>query len=168
MSEVAEESRYGTVHELPDGRVQVRFERLLPYSVETVWAALTEQAQLDAWIPGLQFEAREGGSYQIWFGGDCEGPAHVSGTVAAFEPPTVLQLGTIRWELSEAPTGCRLLFTDVLVFEGERSRKQIADAVLGGWHRYLDMLEDALAGRPVEVDLPEPDYSVRDVPGRPQ
>ena len=41
MSEVADESRYGTVHELPDGRVQVRFERLLPYSVETVWAALT-------------------------------------------------------------------------------------------------------------------------------
>ena len=167
MSEVAEESRFGTVHELPDGQVQVRFERLLPYSVDTVWAALTEQEQLDAWIPGLQFEAKEGGTYQIWFGGDCEGPAHVSGTVTAFDPPNVLALGTIRWELSETADGCRLLFSDVLVFEGERSRKQIADAVLGGWHRYLDMLEDALAGRPVEPDLPEPDYSVRDVPGRP-
>ena len=168
MSKREDDSRYGTVHQMADGRVQVRFERQLPYAIETVWAALTEQDQLDAWIPGLRFEPRAGGSYQIWFGGDCEGPAHVRGTVAAFEPPRVLQLGTIRWELTETADGCALVFTDVLVFEGERTRKQIADAVLGGWHRYLDMLEDALAGRPVEPDLPEPDYSVREVPGRPE
>ena len=168
MSESANDSRYGTVHQLSDGRVQVRFERLLPYAIEKVWAALTEPDQLDAWIPGLQFEARAGGSYKIWFGGDCEGPAHVSGTVAVFDPPNVLQLGTIRWELSETSEGCRLVFSDVLVFAGERSRKEVADAVLGGWHRYLDMFEDALAGRPVEPDLPEPDYSVREVPGRPE
>ncbi len=163
-----DESRYGTVHHLPDGRVQVRFVRRLPYPVATVWAALTEQQQLDAWIPGVRFEARQGGKYEIWFGGDCEGPAHVSGTVAAFEPPNVLQLGTIRWELSESKSGCVLTFTDILVFEGERSDAEITNAVLGGWHHYLDRLEEALAGRPVNHDEPEPDYAAREVPGRPE
>jgi len=167
MSEL-DESRYGTVHQLPDGKVGVRFERVLPYPVETVWAALTEQDQLDAWIPGVRFEARQGGKYEIWFGGDCEGPAHVSGAVKVFEPPNVLQLGTIRWELSESTSGCLLTFTDVLVFEGARSDAEIANSVLGGWHHYLDLLEDALAGRPVVHDRPEPNYAAREVPGRPE
>ena len=166
MSEQAED-RYGTVHQLPDGRVQVRFERRLPQSVETVWAALTEQEQLDAWMPGVRFEPRVGGSFEIWFGGACDGPAHVSGVVAAFEPPRVLQLGTIRWELCEAEEGCLLKFSDVLVFKGPRSRTDIANAVLGGWHNYLDLLEDALAGRPVNHEQPEPDYAAREVAGRP-
>ncbi len=166
MSE-QEENRYGTVHHMPDGRVQVRFERRLPYAVETVWAALTVQEQLDAWMPGVRFEPRQGGTYEIWFGGDCDGPAHVSGAVAAFEPPHVLQLGTIRWELSEAEDGCLLKFSDVLVFEGPRSQADITNAVLGGWHNYLDLLEDALAGRPVDHQQPEPDYAARAVPGRP-
>ena len=161
------DGRYGTVHHLPDGRVSVRFERALPYPVETVWAALTEQAQLDAWMPGVQFEPRQGGHYQIWFGGECEGPPHVSGVVAAFEPPNVLQLGAIRWELSETADGCLLVFTDVLVFQEGRSDAEITNSVLGGWHYYLDLLEDALAGRPVNHDQPEPDYSAREVPGRP-
>ena len=166
MSEL-DESRHGTVHHLPDGRVQVRFERQLLYPVQTVWAALTEQAQLDVWMPGVRFEARQGGKYEIWFGGDCEGPAHISGAVEAFEPPYVLQLGTIRWELSETADGCLLGFTDVLVFQEGRSDAEITNSVLGGWHNYLDLLEDALAGRPVNHEQPEPDYAAREVPGRP-
>jgi uncharacterized protein YndB with AHSA1/START domain len=165
---VDDADRFGTIHHLPDGRVQVRFERRLPHSVETVWAALTEQEQLDAWMPGVRFEAREGGTYEIWFGGECEGPAHVSGLVAAYQPPNVLQLGTIRWELSATEDGCLLKFSDVLVFEGPRSRGDISNAVLGGWHHYLDRLEEALAGRPVQHDQPEPDYAAREVPGRPE
>ena len=160
--------RYGTVHHLPDGVVQVRFERRLAHSVETVWAALTKQEQLDAWMPGVRFEPREGGTYEIWFGGECEGPAHVSGAVAAFQPPNVLQLGTIRWALSATEDGCLLKFSDVLVFQGPRSRADITNAVLGGWHLYLDRLEDALAGLPARHDQPEPDYAAREVPGRPE
>lgn len=161
MSRGNAENRYGTVHHLADGRVSVRFERALPYSVEAVWAALTEQDQLDAWMPGVQFERRHGGHYEIWFGGECEGPAHVSGSVEAFEPPNVLQLGTIRWELAETTDGCLLVFTDVLVFQEGRSDAEITNSVLGGWHNYLDLLDDALAGRSVNHDQPEPDYSVR-------
>ena len=48
-----EDNRYGTVHHLPDGQVQVRFERLLPYPIEVVWAALTEQEQYERLEPPL-------------------------------------------------------------------------------------------------------------------
>lgn len=163
--EVASE-RFGTVHKLEGGRTSVRFERALPYPVATVWDALTDQAQLDVWMPGVRFERRQGGSFEIWFGGECEGPGHVSGTVEAYDPPNVLQLGTIRWELNETPSGCLLVFTDVLVFQQGRSDAEITNSVLGGWHNYLDMLEDALAGRAVDADQPEPDYASREVPNR--
>lgn len=153
--------------ELDDGRTFVRFQRHLPYSVEAVWAALTEQDQLEAWFPGVRFERQQGGSFEIWFGGDCEGPSHVSGIVEAFDPPAVLQLGTIRWVLTATDSGCLLVFSDVLVFQPARRDGEIANSVLGGWHNSLDMLEDALAGRVVDPNQPEPDYASREVPGRP-
>jgi uncharacterized protein YndB with AHSA1/START domain len=168
MDHANDGDRYGTVLREPDGRVSVRFERRLPHAVDRVWAALTEADRLNAWMPGVQFERRQGGSYQIWFGGDCEGPSHVSGQVEVWSPPSVLQLGTIRWELRPTPKGCQLVFSDVLVFQEDRSDTDTTNSVLGGWHHYLDLLEDALAGRPVDPDQPEPDYSKRVVPGRPE
>lgn len=155
--------RYGSVGKLDDGRTMVRFERHLPYNIEQVWSAITEPAELERWFPGLTFEPRSGATYEIWFGGDCEGPAHVSGAVVAYDPPNELQLGTIRWQLSREPGGCLLVFTDVLHFDGLRTEQEFAHSVLGGWHRYLDLLEEALTGGPVDLDRPEPDYSVLDV-----
>ena len=163
----ADGDRYGTVEKDDEGRTLVRFERLVPYSIERVWSAITEPEELARWIPGIEFECREGGTYQIWFGGNCEGPPHISGIVEAFQPPNVLQLGTIRWELSATESGCRLQFSDVLHFAGPRTRREFADSVLGGWHQYLDWLEDSLAGRAIDSDEPEPDYSIREVAGRP-
>lgn len=157
-----ETSRFGTVHLLADGRSCVRFERDLPHPVERVWAAITDPAQLLRWFPGLSFEPRTGGSFRIHFDGECEGPGHLEGTVVTYDPPNVLQLGTIRWELSRSSGGgCRLVFTDVLVFDGERSRQAVTHSVLGGWHQYLDRLEEAAAGRPVDLTQPEPDYAAR-------
>ena len=153
-------SRFGTIGVTADGRSFVRFERHLPQSVEQVWAAITEPEQYASWFPGLRFEPREGGLFRMNFDGDCDGPAHVEGTVRVWDPPHTLQLGATRWELSRLPGGgCRLVFTDVLVFDGRRSEGEITNAVLGGWHRYVDRLEDAAAGRPVDPTRPEPDYA---------
>ncbi|MEM8766766.1 MAG: SRPBCC family protein [Pseudomonadota bacterium] len=163
MKDRAAEAPFGTLGKLADGRSYVHFERLLPYSVDQVWATLTEQEQLDAWMPGVRFERRLGGRYEIWFGGDCDGPAHVSGEVVAYEPPHVLQLGTIRWELAATDRGCRLIFTDVLVVPEDRTVREIANLVLAGWHHYLDRLDEALAGDPIRTDAPEPDYRKRDL-----
>ena len=150
--------RLGTVGRQDDGTTFVRFERQLAFPVDTVWRAITDPDRLAAWFPGFAFEPEAGGRYTIHFGGDCEGPADVAGPVVAYDPPNVLQCGTIRWELEAAGAGCRLAFSDVLQFQDGRSKAAIANAVLGGWHRYLDLLEQSLSGAP-DLGTPEPDYS---------
>ncbi|MYE13617.1 MAG: hypothetical protein F4X99_18570 [Gammaproteobacteria bacterium] len=158
--------RLGAVGRHDDGSTVVRFERELAFPVDTVWRAITDPDLLASWFPGFAFEAERGGRYTIHFGGDCAGPADVEGPVVAYDPPNVLQCGTIRWELEAADASCRLTFSDVLQFQDGRSATEIANAVLGGWHRYLDLLEQSLSDTP-DLDTPEPDYSRLDVPGRP-
>ncbi len=150
---------YGAVTKLADGRTQVSFERQLPHSIGKVWAAITAPEQLAVWFPGFRLELRQGGTFEIWFGGDCEGVAHVSGIVSQYDPPRVLECGTMCFELQPQGAYCLLRFTDVLVPAGSRSAEDITHSVLGGWHKYLDMLEEALAGRDPNLKRSEPDYS---------
>lgn len=155
--------RLGAVGRHDDGSTFVRFERRLAFPVDTVWRAITHPDLLASWFPGFAFQPERGGRYTIHFGGDCAGPADVEGPVVEYDPPHVLQCGTIRWELEAAGPGCRLTFSDVLQLEDGRSETEIANAVLGGWHRYLDLLEQSLSGTP-DLDTPEPDYAELHVP----
>lgn len=155
---------YGTVCALPDGRPGVRFERLLAHAPGEVWAAIADAERRAVWAPGIRFEPRADGRFEIWFGDHCEGPAHVAGTLAAFAPERLLQLGTIRFELAAVPAasggqGCRLRFSDVLAYDGKRSKRAFENAVLGGWHQFLDRLEIYLAEGRSALDLREPDYA---------
>ena len=158
--------RLGAVGTLDDGRTVVGFERKLGHPIERVWRAITDPEQLASWFPGFEFESGQGGHYEIRFGGDCDGPPHVEGTVVAYDPPNVLQCGTIRWELEAVGTACLLMFSDVLQFHEGRWDAEITNSVLGGWHRYLDLLEQSLGSTGPDLDTPEPDYSKIDVPGR--
>lgn len=160
--------RLGTVGRLDDGRHYVIFERHLPYPVETVWAAITQPEQLAKWFPGIKLELVQDGRFEIWFDGEsCDGPAHVSGTVTRYEPPRVLECGSLRFELEDRGADCLLTFTDILHYDGKRSRTEFANSVLGGWHRFLDALETALGGGKVDHHAAELDYQALDVPGRP-
>ena len=162
------DSKYGWVEHLDDGRHRVIFERLLPYSIQTVWDAITDAEQLANWMPGMQFEPRLGGQFHIWFGGDCEGPAHVTGEVSAFDPPRLLALGTICWQLESVSEGCRLTFSDILHYD-DRSKTDFANSVLGGWHKYVDTLvwylDGQKGGNP--QGQPEVNYAAVAVKGRP-
>ncbi len=117
------------------------------------------------WVPGIQFDPKPAARFDIWFGDDCDGPAHVSGTLDAFEPLRLLQLGSIRLELEQLGQGCLLRFSDVLWFDGKRTKAEFAKAVLAGWHQFLDRLELWLNEGRAVPHLPEPDYSEIDVPG---
>ena len=155
---------YGIVSTAPDGRPGVLFERLLEHPVATVWAAIADAKRLAVWSPGIRFEPRPNGRFNIWFGDECEGPAHVAGTVAAFERQRLLQLGTIRIELAPEATGtgderCRLKFSDVLFYDDKRTKRGFENAVLAGWHQFLDRLEIYLAEGKSALDLPEPNYA---------
>jgi uncharacterized protein YndB with AHSA1/START domain len=156
-------SKFGVAEKLKEGRIRVRFERRLPHPVEHVWAALVNREELAKWFPEITLEPRPGGRFEIAFGSregsDCQGPSVVSGEVAHFKPPSLLQCGTMRWELEPDGNDCILHFSDIVAVEGGRSERETARSVLGGWHWYLDALEEALAGRSVDRTTPEVNYT---------
>ena len=157
--------QFGEVQSRGDSRLVV-FRRRFGLAPDRVWAAITEPVERATWVPGLRFEPVANGRFDIWFGDECDGPAHLSGRIAVFEPPRLLELASMRFELTPTAEGCLLEFSDVLSFDDSRTRFDFSNAVLAGWHRFLDTLAIWLdEGKPA-LDLPEPDYSVVDVPGR--
>ena len=169
MADGIPESHFGSVGRMDDGRSFVLFERQFAHSIERVWAAITEPDQLARWFPGFKLELRQGGRFEIWFtgeSGECEGPSHVQGEVTEYDPPKLLQCGTIRFELASIGPHCKLTFSDVLQLDGIRTNAEFSNSVLGGWHRFLDVLDDALEGRTIDHGIAEYDYSKREVPGR--
>lgn len=157
---------FGSVHEGADGHTRVIFRRALNHPVHKVWVAITEPNQRAVWVPGIRFEPKPDARFDIWFGDACEGPSHASGRLDPFEPPARLGLGSMLFKLEAAPDGCVLEFSDVLWFDGKRSNVDFANAVLAGWHRFLDTLAIWLDEGVAALELEEPDYSGVDVPGR--
>lgn len=133
--------RFGTVVAGEDNRTRVIFRRSLSHPVDKAWTAIAEPTERAVWVPGIRFDPERNARFDIWFGDACEGPSHVSGKLDPFERPTRLGLGSMRFELEAAPQGCLLTFSDVLWFDGKRSNVDFANAVLSGWHRFLDALE---------------------------
>jgi uncharacterized protein YndB with AHSA1/START domain len=140
----------------------VRFERVLPGSVEQVWAHLTEPGKLAAWYgdEGV-IEPREGGAVRLSGG-------HIRGVVTQWKPHRKL---AYTWNvfgpgeddsaypesyltLKLAPRGGEVVLTLTHLPVLERFEKQNAM----GWHTFLDMLGAALAGQPLE---PRPAYMTR-------
>jgi len=160
-----EKHKHGSVLETPDGKVMVVFERVLAHPPEIVWQALTDPDKLHQWFPGIQLVQQQGGVFNIWFGGECEGPAHVSGIVEVYDPPNKLVMGSMCYELEPISQGCLLRFTDILHFDGSRTKIHHALLVLPGWHSYLDNLEAQLDQQPERFGAPEIDYRNIEVPG---
>jgi uncharacterized protein YndB with AHSA1/START domain len=156
----------GTV-EMIGGRHVLSFERNLVHPVERVWAALTEPKELAGWLAEADLELAEGGSivlrwqnqvseeeaqrYGIELPEDDPGPPVVRGTVTRLDPPRLIEWdtdghGLLRWELREQGSGCVLTFTNTLPPGAEFPIEQ----ALAGWHMHLELLEEALAGRPAD------------------
>ena len=149
-----------------DRQLEFVFRRRLGHAPARVWSAITDPVERAVWVPGIHFEPVPDSGFDIWFGDACEGPAHVSGRVEIFDPPRRLRLGSMQFALTPIDGGCLLEFTDLLWFDDARSRVDFANAVLAGWHRFLDTLEIWLDEGMAALDLPEPDYSAIEVPGR--
>ena len=107
----------------------VRFERLLPHPVETVWAELTGSA-----------EPRVGAAPPPRAVGVCV----TAGPVTAADPRALLEYGDgpggrVRWELTGGhPAGTRV----VLTHTGPDERT----ASLAAWHTHLEVFADHLRG----------------------
>ena len=65
-SDGTEHGWHGTYLEI-DGRPAVRFERVYPHSVERVWRAVTDPAEMRHWFPSpeISYDARPGGTITL-------------------------------------------------------------------------------------------------------
>ena len=120
-----------------DGRPALRFERHLDHSVERVWRAVTEPAELARWfVAEAPWTPREGEEFEA--GGD-------TGRITALDPPRLLAWtwGAERYsfELAPAGDGCVLVFTHVFNRELGPGWQHAA-----GWETYLARLDAHLAG----------------------
>ena len=144
-----------------------RFVRVIPRSVETVWAALTVPERLAEWLGApADLDLRVGGRYFVRFA-DAPGDDGVYGVITAFEPPRLLAYDwddtggdtNLRWELSSESEGCRLTFTQTGLtpwwFIGG----------FAGWHSFLDDLCARLVGQP-PADQSDVDASYRAIEAR--
>jgi uncharacterized protein YndB with AHSA1/START domain len=168
-TETTGRERLGTV-EKKDGKHVLRFERRLKHPIERVWAAITEPEQLAGWIGDAELDLTKGGKVTLRFkhrvskaddeNYDVIRPEEFEqaedeydgfeAVVTAVDPPRLLEyeaerFGLLRWELQADRAGCLLTFSQVLALPDDAMAAQ----VLAGWHSFLDLLEDALAGDPM-------------------
>jgi uncharacterized protein YndB with AHSA1/START domain len=143
----------------------VRMERLLPGPIERVWEHLTNTKLLNAWFgQNSHIEPRQGGAVRLM-------DDHIRGTITQWHPPHRL---TYTWNvfapgdppdaasaypesylmLTLEPRGDNVLLVLNHLPVLERFEKQNAM----GWHTFLDILTDTLAGRKVRT---RQEYSTR-------
>jgi predicted 3-demethylubiquinone-9 3-methyltransferase (glyoxalase superfamily)/uncharacterized protein YndB with AHSA1/START domain len=124
------------------GRLVLRFERLLDHPPDQVWLALTELDQLRRWHPSpFELEPRGGGTVSFL---PPEGNAFGDGRVTAYEQPRLLAYSWgedhLRWELEPRDGGTRLVLTHTF----DDRLKAARDAA--GWDLCLDALAMSLSG----------------------
>jgi uncharacterized protein YndB with AHSA1/START domain len=143
---------YGT-YEIVDDRSALTFERRLAHSVERVWRAVTEPAELARWFPSAMSGDLSPGATLTFEFPDGEMPA-MQGEVVEIDPPRCLAFtwgdDVLRIELEPAGDGCVLHFV-VLFDEAERASRDAA-----GWHVSLDRLEEHLDGTQTQPPSSEP------------
>ena len=139
-------NRFGTVS-LEGATHTLRFERLLRFSPEETWAALTEPARLGEWLAEAEVAPGPNGSVTLDFG---EGGKE-SGRITAWDPP---QLLAYEWNfVGETPSHVRFELASVdegsatrLTLEHTRLAADISPNYGAGWHAHLDQLEGHLEG----------------------
>ena len=135
-----------TTRTLPDGRVELRFERRLPHPREKVWRALTEVDRLRRWFVDILDYDRSRLAFAsgatLTFAANGFPESH--GEVTAYQPLALLEYTwgaeVLRFELTDDldGAGCVLVFTNIV------DGPETTDAVTSGWAAGLNRLADAL------------------------
>ena len=119
-----------------DGRPALRFVRRLPHSVERVWRAVSEPAELERWFPAAADWTPAAGETIEAYG--------MTGEVTEVDPPHRLAWSfngeDFSFDLAADGDGCALVF--VHVFDDRATGAQTA----AGWATYFARLDAHLAG----------------------
>ncbi|HEX6115551.1 MAG TPA: SRPBCC family protein [Solirubrobacterales bacterium] len=125
-----------------DDRPALRFERRLPHSVERVWRAVSEPAELSRWFVAPVDWTPEPGEVFESYG--------QAGEITEVEPPRLLAWTwggeRFAFELEPDGEGCLLVFMHVF-----DEREQGANYA-SGWEIHLSRLDALLAGGSLTVD----------------
>lgn len=159
--ETIEDEKYGKI--IAPG--VIRFRRLLPGSIEKVWAYLTESEKRAKWLASGQTELKSGGRVDFHFKHsdlserdipipekykDMEDCHNFIGKVTAVNPPHLLSytwgedvegVSEVTFELS--PKGDQV----ELVLTHRKLTEAMMVSVAGGWHTHLGILKDVLSNR---------------------
>jgi uncharacterized protein YndB with AHSA1/START domain len=139
----------------------IRYERLLPWPVERVWAYLTESKKRATWLAAGEFDLRLGGRIELHFdnssltdepappGAMGAGKHSAEGKITRLEPLRVLahtwswngQVTEVTYEL--APRGKDVLLT---IHHRLPEDHGLHVAVGGGWAAHTGILADRLDG----------------------
>lgn len=128
-----------------EGRPAVHFEHIYEHSIERVWAAVVDPAELARWFPSaVEMEPRTGG--RISFSQDPHSEP-TTGRILAFDPPRHLAFtwagDELHFHLAAAGPGrCRFTLTNVLEARDTAARNA------AGWSVCLDELSKHLTGTP--------------------
>ena len=141
-----------------DGRPALRLERHLRHPPETVWRAITEVGQLNAWYPirALSIDLRVGGRIQF------EG---MHAVVTQLDPPKVFAFSEhappemhresddlIHFALSPEGDGCLLVFTHVF------DDRPAAASYASGWTVCLNALSALVSGEEIRIERPSDEH----------
>jgi uncharacterized protein YndB with AHSA1/START domain len=121
-------------------------EREVSFPPEKIWRALTQPHLIEAWLMKNDFEpvvGRRFGFSADWGALDCE--------VLAVEPHRTLSYAwsgkglesVVTWTLTPTGSGTHLRMEQTGF---RRNQKQAYGGALAGWPRFLDSLEQVLAG----------------------
>lgn len=144
---MSDDAHFGHAH-------MVRFERALPGPPERTWAVLTGTEFLPGWYGEGRIEPRTGGAVELMSG-------HIRGVVTQWQPPqrlaytwNVFNPGDAVSPYPESYLSLALTplgHDTVLTLEHLPVLEQFVKLNAMGWHTYLDMVDAAVRGVPVET-----------------
>ena len=114
--------------------------RELRHSPEKVWQALTDPAHLREWAPFVT----DGGLGTVgtvnltWVGR----PVTIETRVTRADPPRLLEVGDMRWQLEASGGGTRLTLW-------HKIDRRFVSWGAAGWHIAFDVLDRLLSGNPI-------------------
>src|SRR4051794_18196788 len=154
MTDLATHDTYGVLTE----PTTLKIERLLPGSIERVWAYLTESDLRRQWLAAGDMELRQGAPIElVWRNDELENAGQrpegfdaehrLQSEVTEVDPPhrlsyTFGNAGEVTFELERAGEEVLLTLT-----HRRLPGREMMTKVAAGWHAHLDVLEAKIAGQ---------------------
>lgn len=158
MNDIAAISAYGVVTE----PATIRIERLLPGSIDRVWAYLTQSELRRRWLASGDMEMKLGSSFElVWRNDELTDPPgkrpegfgeehRMQSRITELDPPRKM---TFTWgERGEVSFELEAMGGEVLLTVTHRRISDRANMLMigAGWHMHLDVLAARLTGTKTE------------------